>query len=81
VSAINVDETGCFAAACTAGVGIGLFRSAEEPVRSWVHPVQTFEPDPARHKIYDSIFADYVQLCQAVSPVSHSVSARRRQAL
>lgn len=80
VSAINVDETGCFAAACLAGAGIGLFASADEPVRAWVQPVRTFEPDPARSEVYDSIFADYLGLYQAVSPISHSVTARRRPA-
>jgi sugar (pentulose or hexulose) kinase len=75
-----VDETGCFAAACLAGAGIGLFASADEPVRAWVQPVRTFEPDPARSEVYDSIFADYLGLYQAVSPISHSVTARRRPA-
>ena len=80
VAAINVDETGCFAAACMAGVGAGLFASADEPIRAWVRPVRTFEPGRVRHQAYGPIFADYLELYRAVSPVSHSVTARRRQA-
>ena len=77
ISTVNVDETGCFAAACLAGVGAGLFASADEPVRAWVRPVRTFEPDPGRKQAYDAIFADYLGLVRAVGAVSHAITARR----
>ena len=78
ISTVSVDEAGCFAAACLAGVGAGLFASAEEPVRAWVRPVRTFDPDPARQAAYDSIFADYLGLVRAVAPLSHAITARRQ---
>ena len=78
ISTVSVDEAGCFAAACLAGVGAGLFASADEPVRAWVRPVRTFDPDPARQAAYDSIFADYLGLVRAVAPLSHAITARRQ---
>ena len=78
ISTVSVDEAGCFAAACLAGVGAGLFASADEPVRAWVRPVRTFEPDPARQAAYDAIFADYLGLVRAVAPLSHAITARRQ---
>lgn len=78
ITTINVDEAGCFAAACLAGVGAGLFASADEPVRAWVRPERTFEPDPVRQEAYNAIFADYVGLVRAVAPLSHEISARRQ---
>lgn len=77
ISTVNVDETGCFAAACLAGVGAGLFASAEEPIRAWVRPTGVFEPNPARKKVYDAIFADYTELIRAVAPLSHAITSRR----
>jgi len=78
ISTVSVDEAGCFAAACLAGVGAGLFASADEPVRAWVRPVRTFDPDPGRQAAYDSIFADYLGLVRAVAPLSHAITARRQ---
>ena len=78
ISTVSVDEAGCFAAACLAGVGAGLFASADEPVRDWVRTVRTFDPDPARQASYDAIFEDYLGLVRAVAPLSHAISARRQ---
>lgn len=77
ISTVNVDESGCVAAACLAGVGAGLFDSAADPIREWVRPVRVFEPDPARQQAYDAIFADYLELVGAVAPVSHAITSRR----
>jgi xylulokinase len=77
ISTVNVDEAGCVAAACLAGVGAGLFDSAADPIGAWVHPVREFEPDPARKQVYDEIFADYLELVRAVAPLSHAITARR----
>ena len=78
ISTVNVDEAGCFAAACLAGVGAGLFAAADEPVRAWVRTVRTFDPDPARQATYDAIFTDYLGLVRAVAPLSHAITARRQ---
>ena len=52
--------------------------SESRPVRAWVRPVRTFDPDPARQAAYDSIFADYLGLVRAVAPLSHAITARRQ---
>jgi xylulokinase len=77
ISTVNVDEAGCFAAACMAGVGAGLFASAADPIRAWVRPARVFEPNPARKDVYDAIFADYLELVRAVAPFSHAITSRR----
>ena len=62
VRTVNVQETGCFAAACTAGVGLGVFSSVAEPIRALVRPLQVFEPRPTHQDRYDAGAARYRDL-------------------
>jgi xylulokinase len=70
VTTVNVVETGCFAAACTAGAGVGLFSSAAEPIRELVRPRRQFEPRPAHQDFYDASAERYRQLYPALAPLS-----------
>jgi xylulokinase len=63
---VSVEETGCFAAACVAGAGAGVFDSIEQPLEEFVRPLSTYEPNAARKARYDEIFDHYRQLYPAV---------------
>jgi xylulokinase len=66
VRTVNVEETGCFAAACTAGVGVGVFSDVAEPIRELVRPRQVFEPRPTHQDRYDAGAARYRDLYEAL---------------
>src|SRR5262249_22118831 len=70
VRTINITETGCFAAACMAGAGAGVFSSAVEPVRALVRPVRVFEPRPDHQRFYDETASRYRALYEALAPLS-----------
>lgn len=67
---LNIKETGCFAAACLAGVGIGAFLSIEEPIKNLVQTTAHFEPRPAMKAEYDEIFAAYHALYTTLKPIN-----------
>jgi sugar (pentulose or hexulose) kinase len=53
------EELGILGAAITAGVGIGLYPSYEEAVRSIVKEDRHYFPDPENARIYDDLFPMY----------------------
>lgn len=74
---VNIKESGCFAAASLAGVGIGVFSTLEEPIRNLVRPTAVYEPASAAKAAYDEIFASYHALYAALKPINHArVQAR-----
>jgi xylulokinase len=62
VHTVNVKETGCLAAACVAGAGIGAFDSSTQAVEAFVRPDREFWPDPARAREYDDLYHQYQQV-------------------
>jgi xylulokinase len=82
VHTVNVKETGCLAAACAAGVGIGTFESAAQAIEAFVRPVRGFEPDPGRARRYDDLFSQYQQVypsIRAIHPHSSGSSAASKR--
>jgi xylulokinase len=75
VRTVNVEETGCFAAACTAGVGVGVFPDVAEPIRELVRPLQVFLPRPAHQDRYDAGAARYRRLYDALAESHGSPAA------
>lgn len=73
VRAVAVDECGCLAAACAAGVGIGAFAEIGEPIAELVKTRSFHEPDLANKAVYDEIFAEY----QKVYPAIRDIHPRR----
>jgi len=49
-------ETSGLGAAIDAAVGLGLHPDFATAIRAMTHDGRTFEPDPARHAIYDTLF-------------------------
>ncbi len=67
VRTVNVQETGCFAAACMAGAGVGVFSDVAEPIRALVRPLREFEPRPAHQDRYEAGAARYRRLYEALA--------------
>jgi len=57
-----ITEAGALGAAILAGVGGGVYSSAEEAIAALVSVDRVFEPDPRRHRLYNERFARYHQL-------------------
>ncbi len=58
----KITEAGALGAAILAGVGGGVYQSAEQAVSSLVQIDRVFEPDARRHRLYDERFAQYGKL-------------------
>jgi xylulokinase len=59
-------EASCAGAAMCAGIGLGLFRDAEEAGRAFVRPGRVFEPRPRQHALYQEKVARRVDLARRV---------------
>lgn len=79
VKTVNIEETGCFAAACTAGVGVGTYSSVTEPVRSLVTTKRAFEPRPAHHAYYAEGAERYRLLCETLGPLAAKLRPAARR--
>jgi len=65
----RITEAGALGAAILAGIGAGVYASAEEAIDSLVKIDRVFEPDPDRVPLYDERFAKYHLLypfCQSL---------------
>jgi xylulokinase len=61
-----ISEAGLVGAAICAGVGVGIFGSAQEGARSMVRIEQRYEPNPALRTKYSEMFAIYKTAYQAL---------------
>ncbi len=55
----SAQDTACLGAAILAGVAAGVFQSIESAVNSMVQIKKTFEPDMAKHEVYQKQYAKY----------------------
>lgn len=58
----NIEETGCFGAACIAGFGVGVYKDLIQPIESTVKVVERNYPKPKNKKRYDKLFQIYRKL-------------------
>ena len=72
VTRVAIEEAGCLAAACLAGVGVGTFATAGQAVESFVRPGRTYEPRPAVHEAYAPLFERYRRLYATLRPLAVS---------
>jgi xylulokinase len=70
VRTVNIDETGCFGAACLAGAGVGMFADAAEPIRQLVRTRKVFEPRPDHQAFYADAANRYCALYEALRPLN-----------
>lgn len=68
----RITEASALGAAILAGVGSGIYGSAEQAVQALVQVDRVFEPDERRHRLYDERFARYALLY----PFSQSLAGR-----
>ena len=64
-----------FGTALVAGIGMGLFTDPHDAVHRCVRVINTAEPDPARHALYQELFGIYQALQQAHAPIAHRLHA------
>jgi xylulokinase len=69
----KITEAGALGAAILAGVGSGVYGSAEQAVQALVKVDRIFEPDQARHRLYGERFAKYALFY----PFSQSIARRK----
>lgn len=64
----SVREAGALGAALTAGVAVGLYDSLEAAVAAQDIPMNVYQPEPERARIYEGIYQRYVALTRAMQP-------------
>jgi xylulokinase len=69
----RVLEAGALGAAIMAGVGIGVYHSAQEAAGQCVVVARCVEPDVARHGQYDRTYAFFTEVEERVAPLYRSV--------
>jgi xylulokinase len=62
VLSLRIGEAGCLGAAILAGLGHGVFRTAEEAVAQYVKVREEFRPDPEKHEKYQEKMECYLRL-------------------
>ncbi len=67
IKTVNVEEAGCFAAACMAGVGTGVYPDVAAPVRELVRPRKVFLPRPDHQEFYEAMAPKYRRLYEALA--------------
>lgn len=65
---MNLSEGAAYGAALVAGVGAGVFPSAEEACDATLRPAARTEPSQAGRKIYDDLYGVYRALYPALRP-------------
>jgi len=78
VVSLETSEAACLGVALLAGVAAGAYESLEEAVAASVHPVRTYEPDPARTRYYDEQFARYRDLYPLLRQLKEPTGAPSR---
>jgi xylulokinase len=71
--AMEIPENGdaSYGAALVAGIAAGVFASPAEAVARCVRIVARCAPDPARHALYEELFAIYRDAQQVLAPIDH----------
>ena len=70
----EVDDAAALGAAILAGVGSGLFSTAEDGINVMVPPASTIEPRPDRAAAYAERFGLYIELYPALLPIHRRLS-------
>jgi len=75
VTGLTVERPGngdaSFGAALVAGIGVGFYADPQAAVKECVSVLDRCEPDPARHALYDRLFAIYREAQAALAPLNH----------
>lgn len=66
IKTLVAEECGCLGAAMFAGIGIGLYKDAEDAVKRTVLYAQTYQPNPEMKEIYDKGFARFKRVYKSI---------------
>ncbi len=66
IQKIDIDESGCMAAAVLAGYGIGKFDSVPEILKKWVKIGKEFEPDMKKYRKYQAKYDQWLELYDSI---------------
>jgi xylulokinase len=69
VKTIKSPEAGCVGAAILAGLGTGIYSSADDACRSIIQINKTYRPNTKNHEVYQNIFETYRQLYSSLKPI------------
>jgi len=69
VSVAEARETGALGAAITAGIGTGILSGYRSGVQQMTNIVQTFMPDPAKSKFYETRYSLFLDIGTAMETV------------
>jgi sugar (pentulose or hexulose) kinase len=75
VTITSSEDAAIVGCAVAASVCLGLYPDLETAAGKMVHPVRTFDPDPARHEAYGPAYTLYRELYPAVRPIFRRVAA------
>lgn len=67
VQILRVEESTVLGAAILGGVGAGVFHSIQEGVDAMVHVAGEIEPNMAAHRVYEELYATYVEAYEGLS--------------
>jgi sugar (pentulose or hexulose) kinase len=74
-------ETATVGAGIVAAVGVGAHPDLGSAIRAMTVIDRRFDPDPARHALYDHVYEAYVALHPAIAPVLARSGGRRPRAV
>lgn len=74
----EAQETGALGAAIGAGIGAGCFASYEKAVAAMTRTARHYWPDPAMKPHYDTRYALYERLAEALRPIWADLAALRQ---
>jgi xylulokinase len=63
----NAEEAGCLGAALIGGIGVGIYKDAEDASKKACRIVRTYQPDPENYAAYEDGFRRFNKLYDALS--------------
>jgi sugar (pentulose or hexulose) kinase len=74
----HVYEASGLGAAINAAVGVKLHNSYDTAVKEMTHMGQTFDPDPATHRIYDELYGNvYLKMYDRLKPLYYALQKKK----
>lgn len=76
ITVLETQEAASLGAAITGAVGTGYFGDFGQAIQHMVHPKETYIPNPAMVKEYETRFEEYKRIYPGLKDISHRISSR-----
>lgn len=76
ITVLETQEAASLGAAITGAVGTGYFEDFGQAIQHMVHPKETYIPNPAMVKEYETRFEEYKRIYPGLKDISHRISSR-----